>query len=405
METRKNKLGKVIADVSYIKINASTLYFVAFTLYLTVAFLKTTMITEYLSAHILNYGAYLAMGILFFKWLFFSEFTKQQLISEMLVIVFSGLSWVKSGDPLAFYMAMLVITARGQDFKEILKWYVILSSIILLLTILLSEISIIKNLSYVRLGHIRQAFGIVYPTDFASHVFYLLLAYCYLGFHSIKMKHYLILFVIAIFIYYLTDARLDTILILAIIPVMMLARKKQYATFDSLGILNYSWMVTWILAYLAVTASIFYSAKGPLSFINKLISSRISLSHGGFTEYGVSVIGQPVKEYGWGGLKGFKNFIVGGQLHQYFMLDSSFIRLLLIYGTIMFLITIIAVSYTALKAVKIKNFALIAVFSLVALSCLIDQHMLELAYNPFYIAIYASIETGTQLYKRVGITS
>ncbi|BAP85224.1 hypothetical protein LOOC260_106680 [Paucilactobacillus hokkaidonensis JCM 18461] len=404
MEIQKKRLREAINDIITIRVDARSIYFVAFTLYLIVAFLKTTMITDYLSAHILNYGAYFSMGILAFKWLFFSKFTKRQLIIELAVLLFAGLSWLKSGDPLGFYMAALVITARGQNFKEIIKWYVILATVMLALTVILSEVNIIKNLSYLRAAHIRYAFGIVYPTDFASHVFYLMLAYCYLCFHSLNYKYYWGLVIVAGLIYYFADARLDTILILAIIPVMIIAKKKQYDNFDSSGLLNYSWMATGVLAYLAIVAAIFYDSTGPLSPINRLLSSRIALSHSGFTKYGVSIIGQKVKEYGWGGAQGFKNFNVGGQLHQYFMLDSSFVRLLLIYGIVAFLITIVAISYTTLKATQIDNFALVAILLLVALSCLIDQHMLELAYNPFYIAICASIESGSQLKKRVGIT-
>ncbi|WP_054726288.1 hypothetical protein [Paucilactobacillus hokkaidonensis] len=226
MEIQKKRLREAINDIITIRVDARSIYFVAFTLYLIVAFLKTTMITDYLSAHILNYGAYFSMGILAFKWLFFSKFTKRQLIIELAVLLFAGLSWLKSGDPLGFYMAALVITARGQNFKEIIKWYVILATVMLALTVILSEVNIIKNLSYLRAAHIRYAFGIVYPTDFASHVFYLMLAYCYLCFHSLNYKYYWGLVIVAGLIYYFADARLDTILILAIIPVMIIAKKE-----------------------------------------------------------------------------------------------------------------------------------------------------------------------------------
>lgn len=402
MEIQKKRL---FTNVAKVIVDAHSIYFTAFTLYLVIAFLKTTMITDYLSVHLLNYGAYLSMGILAFKWLFFSRFTKRQLIFEAIVLIFAGLSWIKSGDPLGFYMAAFVITARGQDFKELIKWYVILTTIMLVLTVVLAEINVIRNLSYLRAAHVRYAFGVVYPTDFASHVFYLMLAYCYLWFHSLNYQNYLGLLVVAGLLYYFANARLDTILILVIIPVMIVARKKQYTNFDREGLLNYSWMFTGVSAYLAIVAAIFYSPNGLLSLLNRLLSSRLVLSHTGFTKYGVSLIGQKVKEYGWGGAQGFKNFNVGGQLHQYFMLDSSFIRLLLIYGVVFFLITVGAASYAGLRALKVDNFALVAIFLLVALSCLIDQHMLELAYNPFYLAIYASIESGSQLKKRVGLKS
>ena len=120
----KNK----IESFFQIRINAKSVYFIGFTLYLTAAFLKTTMATEYISMHALNYLAYASMGVLVFKWFFFTRFTRNQLVIESILIFVAGLSWLKAGEPLAFYMSLLVITARGQKFDVILNWYVILAT-------------------------------------------------------------------------------------------------------------------------------------------------------------------------------------------------------------------------------------------------------------------------------------
>lgn len=47
----------------------------------------------------------------------------------------------------------------------------------ILLTIILSQTGLVENLIYDQHGRIREAFGFVYPTDFAAQIFFLFAAW------------------------------------------------------------------------------------------------------------------------------------------------------------------------------------------------------------------------------------
>ncbi|MCG4787724.1 hypothetical protein L0N33_20610, partial [Roseburia faecis] len=70
---------------------------------------------------------------------------------------------------------------------------------------------LIRNLVYRRdmTNIVRQSFGIAYPTDFAAHVLYLILAYAYLKFGKIKWYDYVVFLAAAGFLVKFSDARLS----------------------------------------------------------------------------------------------------------------------------------------------------------------------------------------------------
>ena len=89
---------------------------------------------------------------------------------------------------------------------------------------------IIPNLIYRReqvTGTIRQSFGIVYPTDFAAHVLYLVLAYCYLFFKRITIKSYLFFCLLAYLLIYFCDARLSALSLVILIPIIIIGKAAQ----------------------------------------------------------------------------------------------------------------------------------------------------------------------------------
>lgn len=385
------KVANPFKNINRVFVSHESIFFVSFTLYIIMAFLKTTMITEFVSVHLLNYGAYLAVALLALNWLLFSEFEVRTFVIDIIVLTVTLVSWVRCGDPLGFYMALFVIEARDMNFDKILKWYLVVVTSLFVMVVLLSHMEVVRNLTYLRDDHVRQAFGIVYPTDFASHFFYLLLAYCYFFYKKMGLLSYILIACLAAMIYVSTDARLDTILIILIIPTIMIVKRTKW--WGKSFILKCSWMVTGIFAYVTTVVIYMYNGKGFLSKLNDLFSSRVSLAHRALDKFGISFFGQKIKENGWGGKKGFQNFRLNGQLQDYFMIDSSFARVFLIYGILTLIILIIGVSYLSIKAIKQKSYILVGILWLVAVSCLIDQHMLEMAYNPFFLAIFAEIGT------------
>ena len=68
-------------------------------------------------------------------------------------------------------------------------------------------------------------------------------------------------------------------------------------------------------------------------------------------------------------------------------------RLLMIYGLLMLLIVIGIIMTISIKATLNKNFVLPTVMLIVVISCMVEQHLLELSYNPFLLALLTGCKT------------
>ncbi len=104
-------------------------------------------------------------------------------------------------------------------------------------------------------------------------------------------------------------------------------------------------------------------------------------------DYGISLFGQDVPMVGFGGSTTLEE--------EYFFIDSSYLNILLRYG-ILFLIMVFIIYGTICYKHKEDTVLMLAV-TLLAISCFIDHHMMEEAYNPLTYALFA--KTGEILGK------
>ena len=117
--------------------------------------------------------------------------------------------------------------------------------------------------------------------------------------------------------------------------------------------------------------------------LNKLTTSRLSLGKKGITEYGFSWFGQFIPMVGSGG---------GTEPRpNYFFLDSSYINILLCMGTVVFCIVCVLYVRLSVRAYRQGNVVFLIILLCAALQCTIEHHMLEIAYNPFLLAVFAKI--------------
>ena len=63
----------------------------------------------------------------------------------------------------------------------------------------------------------------------------------------------------------------------------------------------------------------------------------------------------------------------------------------MIYGIVATLIYVLIMVAVSIKGVKLQVYQLTTVMLVVTLSCLVEQHLLELSFNPFLLALLARI--------------
>ena len=380
-------------EINKLSINGQSIYEAAFVFYFTDFFLQFTTFMNFFEKNTFHMFSYLGLGLVIFKLFFLDHQTTKRFIVNLLALGFLVLTWRTSSDFMLFSMGIFILGAREIEFNRIVYLYFYIGIIILTFVMISALSGIIPNLIYRReqvTGTIRQSFGIVYPTDFAAHVLYLVLAYCYLFFKRITIKSYLFFCLLAYLLIYFCDARLSALSLVILIPIIIIGKAAQNENKIAKKVANYYWCIPVLAAYTILLLTYFYNPSNyVLQKINNLLSGRLALGEKGISQYGFSLFGQHIDEYSWGGTTGMKMFMTNQS--KYFFIDSSFIRILIMYGIIAFFIILGIMTVISFRLIRQGTYVLATIFVIISISAIVEQRLLDISYDPFLIALYANI--------------
>lgn len=374
------------------KIDGNIIYEIAFIFCFTLSFLQTSLFTVFFSNNFLHYVSMIGIALVLFKIFFLDNNNIKTFIFNLLVLALLALTWRTSKDFTVLMMGIFVLGARGVNFHNIVHDYLVIGTVTLAVIFISSELGIIQNLVYHRMGSniTRQAFGIVYPTDFAAHVLFLVLAYVYQHFQKISWISYIAIVVIAFAIYVVCNARFSFIAMLMIIPVVIIGKRAQKDKISCSFIASFYWTIPILFAYITQALTYFFNPRNNIFLrINALLSGRLQYGHIGYVKYGYSWLGQHIIEHGWGGKKGLEMSKV--QPGNYFFIDSSFIKSPILYGVIITFLLVMIMTIISWRSVVRRDFALASILVIVSLSAVVEQHLFDLSYNPFLIALLADV--------------
>ncbi|KRN58147.1 hypothetical protein [Limosilactobacillus secaliphilus] len=370
------------------EITGEDLYLFAFGVVLFVSFIINTTFMSYLVVKYLNYITYLMVGILLIKMVTFDHYRWWQLLILFAIFGLSVISWRHSKITSLMIMTAFVIAARGVDFHKVINSYLWINGCLLVTIFIYSLFGIIVNLTYYR-NHIpRFALGIDYPTDLAAYAFYFLLAWVYKNYQSLHKQEYFLIILMDAALFIITNARLDVLLILLTLICVYISKLAYNQHPLASNVVKAYWGLDMILPYAYFLVSWFYSKENHLlRHLNDALSGRLSLGKQGLDEYGCTLLGQHIKERGWGGVNGAKMF--HRNPWKYFFIDSSYLRLLLIFGVIIGLLVILCIVVISLRSTLQGQYLMPTILLLVTISSMIDQHLVEITFNPFLIALLA----------------
>ncbi|MFC6170712.1 polysaccharide biosynthesis protein [Loigolactobacillus jiayinensis] len=372
------------------RITATGLYLSAFGLFFSYAFFATSMYNDALPVRFELVVLAVGLPLLLTKIIVFDHYTMGQWL-----LVFTGLvlvAWTArtSGRYILIGVYLLMIGARRVSFEAIAKTALLVGLATFILIFVSSLLNLIPNLRYLREGTYRNSFGIQYPTDFAAHVLYLLLAYAAVKKGRFKWYDWLLSLFAAWFVWYFCDARLDTILIALLLVLLAVYWLIEKGVRPAIGVAWVSVGAMAIGAALSLGLSYFYSPKVPwLEDLNKLLSARLRLGRTAFDRYDPQVFGQVIKTTGWGGTQGFKQFTGKLITKEYFFIDSSYLTVLLSFGLIVAVALLIGYTWFAWREVHRGDYLLPLLIAVTAVSCIVDQHLLDVSYNVFILALLA----------------
>lgn len=383
-----DKIRNKILNSSLIKkchITGDSLFCFCFVLMYLVDMFKTTMLYNLSHNVYFNMIPYVIIAIIYFKLLIFDTHDKRQflriMLSASILGIFVSLAANFGNNYQLMNIFILVLGAYNTNFRKVALSSVIVGSIFVTSVTLMSIFGLTTDLVY---GN-RHSFGFIYPTDYAAHWFFILLAYFWYRKGKLKWFENIICLGIAAFLMYFCRAKLDSGCIVIMVVLGMIYNNqygmKIYGKFRY--VLEYS--ILFAAVFSIFIALIYTEDNMILNSIPALsIVIRMQIGHMMLFRHGTTFFGQNVDDYGYGGSL--------TPPEEYNYIDVSYVRILIKSGIFILLLLVIAFTLFLRKRIKQKDYVTVIVFLLIAINCMVAQHMLEISYNIFLLIILANLK-------------
>ena len=324
---------------------------------------------------------FLVILLLGLRFLYKMRVSYKYLILSILLLLSGVLVYFQTHRLNFLVYSMLLVLLVNVDMKVVLRNYVIVAGILVVGVFLLSLVGMVPNLQYNRAGVIRNSFGFIYPTDFASHCFYLFLAISYLLKDKFIWTRSLFGVLLSAFIIKYCDARLNALSILLATVIFIYFYYSKEKKLKIFALFPYSAVV---FASIVTYLSYKFSWSNPfLVSVNKLITGRLALGRNAFDTFGVHLFGtRNVQFIGSGGKT---ESVIG-----YNYVDSSYVQMLFTYGIVPVVLLIIIYVVASRKQYKDGQYLLVAILSLIAFNCMIEAFWFVPTYNIFMFLLFTT---------------
>lgn len=361
------------------------LFFLAFMVYIVGHFLSGTMYI-YILDKSLPYTIWMVACVLALLKIFlvnvYSDWRDLCLVVSIGLIVWASSLNTNTWDIIYYYV--MIVAAQDINFKSIVKVFLATVVTMLIFTIVSAKLGVIAGVTNMRLGSsdLRYALGTVYPTDLAARLFYIELFYIALRKFKLNLPEYITCLSLTVFTYIVTDTKLDVLLMLLLILAVYL-KDAIILLLEKIQNLGVTLILGSMVAMIIILTYGYSSKMWILNKINNILSGRLSVGHIAFENFNVPFFGQIIEQTGNGGLH--------HGVYSYFFIDCSYIRVLMMNGLFSFLILVAFLVILSNKFLNEKAYSLEIALLFVALSSIIDQHLLEISYNCLLLAMFADI--------------
>ena len=362
------------------------IFYLIFFMLFTCGFYNTTTFKGVVDISVVqNIFRIFSIILLAYKCILIDRFNLNQLLVCSVLVIIASIALYSSNRGELLDFMLIVIGSRRVNDKQIVKTYFILGTLYLLITIACSLTGVIVNYSTIRLGvgTVRYAFGIVYSTDFAAHIFFLVLAYHYIRKKKIKFKQIIVHVVIVIFLDRYCDSRFSEFLILLTLLLFFINDYRDKIFKSKVFIFVSNW-ITAVCGIFSVAVTYMYSNTNVMwiAVDELLFSNRLKIGKKVIDLYGFTPFGQFIKMQGMG----YKIHNIDTSLGITYI-DSSYLQLILLYGVVFFTIMMTCYIYCSKKINMEGNTKLSIIIVLIALSGILNQYLINIAYNPFVVIL------------------
>lgn len=319
---------------------------------------------------------------------------EKAILSAMLLLGwYYALRMRNQNDTYIFRDMAMIVASYGKDYKKIFRVSIWLAGGIMAFTVAMNLLGVIPESTLERDGQVRHSFGTLGPTNLAGHVGFAIMAYLFVKDGIVKWQAYAVIVVLSILNLIFVDGRtsfLSVFLGTVGSVVYFLCLKKKWKLPETIQKI---WRVLLLAAYPVVVGFylilMFTYSEDPNVFYNKLhilesMQGRIGNAHRVMGVTGITPFGNYYENY-WVAGNVFKD------TGNYEFLDSSYARVLLMYGWVAFVLILGLIGWSQYRLYKNKQTFKMYLLAVLSLQFMMEHHILEPAYNIFLLLPFANL--------------
>lgn len=389
-----------------IKKCAQNYIYIAFSIYLVTILLQDTSLYR-ISGMIENL-------VKFFKYACFFSFCIKILIDLMkknkisivmiCMMVLSIIIYFSSGNKKLIILMILLLSLRDTDENKLLSISAKTYLITYLIIVIGSLLNLIPDWTYETLnGSERHSLGFYYPTITVARYLMIVLMYVYLKKDKINVFEIILFQIINIILYKCTIGRTSFILVTLILFFALLRKIHFIKLILKTRIFKYltkicCYILPTILLIFILAMTYLYGTNNSIAYkLNDLLSNRIEFSYKAFQEYKVTLFGQNIRWYGWGGVGYDESIDLEG--YTYNFVDNSYVRLILDCGIIATIVVITGYTLLLVKNNKEKNYWKIFIIFIILCLAEIEPCLIDFNSNIFLIWFLPLLESKTSKFS------
>ena len=329
------------------------------------------------------------------KFIWHNTYTKKEMIWAGVILFAFLMPALLTEYRFLWYTGFLIVSAKDVEFDKILKVYLVIGITIMVAAFGASQYGLIEDLVYIAyrygIDFYRHSYGMVYPTDFAAHLFFgALVAMVLFEKKQNTMMRVWISILISSVAILTANAQTTMICMIGFLVLCLLERLlRKYMRYMEKGL---RWIPV-ICAGLFISVSCLYNPNNQILLkLDDSLSGRLSISNKAFHLYDIRLFGQTIQEIGNGRSTEYRE--------DYFFLDDSYVRILLEYGLILFVVVLAMLILISRKAMRYNRIVLMIALVAIGVHSIMEHHLIDLAYNPFLFSVFAILNQDGQINRR-----
>ena len=358
---------------------ADRLYLLSWGLYLFVTLWNHTFITPLFVGRGYTFLLCGCLLLLVIKEFMKFDFSFKTTIIAFFLVILGIMVYLFSAHKIFLVMCFFIFSARNIDYKTIVKISIMISSLVLFFVSVGALLGVVYNEVSFNIidDRTRWYLGFTYvliPVAIFSNIINLLMVY---NKNELKWKYITLLIVINQILFEYTDSRLVYYLVCVNLIAVIILKTKARSLIDNNLFRNlFTWSMP-LACVLAFYVTINYDPTDLYQYlINFVLEKRLELGQDALHTYGWSMFGSNII---WVGNGLDENGLKASGVYNY--VDCAYIRILLDYGVISFVLFMGVVLRFMYEMKKNNHVIMMIIFSIMAIHNMIDDTAIMLQFN------------------------